>query len=121
MAYGENHDHMNGNSYCSIHAEEHALNKLPPAPPRKKKPRIDILVIRTTHHGHFGISRPCMRCTMLLYKELPSKGYVLGNVYYTESNHTLIRTSIDELVEQHQKNPHLSLYYRMRQEKNHAQ
>lgn len=114
MAYGENHDYNVGNTYMSIHAEEHAINKLPCAPPRKKKPRLDILVIRTTHTGHFGISRPCMRCTMLLYKEVPSKGYILNNVYYTLSNDTLVKTNVQELIKQHKIAPHISLYYRMK-------
>jgi hypothetical protein len=117
MAYGENHDHNIGTSYCTIHAEEHALNKLPYVQPRKKKQRLDILVIRTTHTGSLGISKPCIRCTMLLEKELPSKGYILGNIYYTMSNDTIIKTNIEELVMQHSISPHLSLYYRIRQEK----
>lgn len=112
MAYGENHDRMIGNSYSSIHAEEHALNKLPNAPPRKKKPRLDILVIRTTFHGHFGISRPCLRCTMLLAKEVPAKGYTLGNIYYSLAHNILVKTSITELIHQQQENPHITLYYR---------
>ena len=114
MAFGENHDSNVGTSYNSIHAEEAALNKLPPAPPRKKKPRIDILVIRTTQTGHLGISRPCFRCTMLLHKIVPAKGYVLGNIYYTQSNDTIVKTNINELVMQQKTDPHISLYYRIR-------
>lgn len=117
MAYGENHDYNVGNAYLSVHAEEHAINKLPPAPSRKKKPRVDILVLRTTHTGHYGISRPCLRCTMLLSKELPAKGYTLGNIYYTLSNETLVKTSIQELVNHHKIDPHVSLYYRLKHEK----
>jgi hypothetical protein len=118
MAFGENHDSTNGAAYNSVHAEEAALNKLPSLPPRKKKPKIDILVIRTTHNGYLGISRPCIRCTMLLYKLVPAKGYTLGSVYYTQSNDMLVKTNIKELIIQHQKDPHISLYYRMRNIKN---
>ena len=112
MAFGENHDSNIGTSYNSIHAEEDALNKLPQAPPRKKKPRIDLLVIRTTQAGYLGMSRPCSRCTMLLHKMIPAKGYILGNVYYTHSNDTLVKTKIDSLVVQHKAEPHITLYYR---------
>lgn len=112
MAFGENHDFTLGGTYNTIHAEEHALNKLPPAPPRKNKPRIDILVIRTTHSGYMGSSRPCLRCTMLLYKMVPAKGYILGNVYYTVSNETIVKTTIEDLVVQQQAKPHVTVYYR---------
>lgn len=118
MAYGENHDHVTGSAYNTIHAEEHALRKLPSAPPRKKKPKVDILVIRTTPNGHIGISRPCLRCTILLYTEVPSKNYELGYIYYSTSEGTLIKTRIENLIMEQKENPHISQYYRTHNMKN---
>lgn len=118
MAYGENHDSVIGRSYQTIHAEEHAIKKLPHAPPRKKKTSIDMLVIRTTRNGHLGISRPCLRCTILLYTELPSKGYDLRNIYYTLSDGSITKTTITDLVLYQKETPHITQYYRNRNMKN---
>lgn len=114
MAYGENHDSTVGSAYQTVHAEEHAIKKLPFVPARKKKPRVDILVIRTTSAGHLGISRPCLRCTILLYTELPSRGYELGNIYYTISDGSIVKTTIHNLITEQKENPHVSQYYRNR-------
>jgi cytidine deaminase len=114
MAYGENHDSVIGTAYQTVHAEEHAIKKLPRVQPKKKKPRVDILVIRTTSAGNLGISRPCLRCTILLYTELPSKGYELGNIYYTISDGSIVKTTIEELITEQKENPHISQYYRNR-------
>lgn len=119
MAYGENHDAFLGSAYQSIHAEEHAISKLPSVPARKKKPRVDLLVMRTTRTGTLGISRPCARCTILLYHEVPARGYELGNIYYTASDGSIAKTNIYNLVEQQKKDPHITLYYRTRNPKKH--
>lgn len=114
MAYGENYDYTTGNGYITVHAEEHALRKLPSAPPRKKKQKVDILVIRTTHTGHMGLSRPCLRCTLLLYSELPSRGYTLGSIYYSVAHEVIAKTTIEQLVAGHREDPHITQYYRNR-------
>ena len=114
MAYGENHDSMIGTAYQTIHAEEHAIKKLPYMHARKKRPGVDILVIRTTKNGNLGISRPCLRCTLLLYIEVPSKGYDLKNVYYSTADGSIVKTNILDLIINQKDDPHISQYYKNR-------
>ena len=68
----------------SIHAEEDSilkyLNKRKNKE-SKKRPKIDILVIRITNNGNLKNSKPCLHCTIKL--ESFSHLVNIRNVYYS--------------------------------------
>jgi hypothetical protein len=87
-----------------------AIENLLDAPTNKKKLiNIDIIVIRTSKTGLLGMSKPCSHC-LLLMQTLPNKkGYIIKNIYYSNANGDIIKTSIDKLL---LEDLHISSYYR---------
>lgn len=119
LSYGENHYRVAGSGIVarkdneilerSVHAEHHAIERLPP--PQKKLrhlKRLDILVIRVSRSGLFGNSKPCMHCISLLAEKLPEKGYSLADVYYTDASGGIQKTKLNELCDD--ASPHVSTF-----------
>ena len=115
MSYGENlhkgHD-SDPKNFFSIHAEESALRKLPQLPRHKKLKRIDLLVIRANKSGTLGSSKPCIHCTLCMYKQLPEKGYILDTIYFSNREGIIEETTLAALL--HDKEPHMSRFYKER-------
>ena len=88
LSYGENRPNWTHGSCPTIHAEEDAMQKLPNN--RKRRKRINLMVIRSNIGGTVGNSRPCSDCTDMLIRKLPSRGYVLDKIYYTSRGGILI-------------------------------
>jgi len=109
-SYGENHYNNPNDSACSsIHAEANAMKKLLPLPRQKKLKKVDLLVIRVSKNGSYGNSKPCIHCILNLSKNLPDKGYILHDVYYTDGNGGIISIRFQELL--NETHPHISRFY----------
>jgi len=82
------------------HSEVNAILKLRYRREKLKNPiKISALVIRVTSTGELGMSRPCAHCTISLFR-LPRKfGYVVTDIYYSDQNGDIIKTSMNELLE----------------------
>jgi len=50
----------------------------------KKRPKVDILVIRITNNGNLKNSKPCLHCTLKL--ETFSDLVNIKNIYYSNDN-----------------------------------
>jgi len=85
-----------------------AVSGLPPSP---KKVKIDILVVRVDKTGKLKNSKPCFKCIEYMLKYLPTKNYVLKNVYYSEQE-GIIKKSLQQLVnsEKHVSKRHRGIY-----------
>lgn len=108
VAYGENNYVGHGGSW-TIHAEDAALHNLPTLPKKRHLKRINLIVTRTSKSGNWCASKPCMHCILALMNKLPSKGWQLDTVYYTEPG-MIVETSLKEL--RSDDNPHVSMYYK---------
>jgi hypothetical protein len=86
LSYGENHYKPNA-MYRSVHAEDHAVQRLPSLPNnRKRLHKLDILVVRVSKTGVMGNSKPCHNCLMVLSQQLPQRGYTISNVYFSNEH-----------------------------------
>ena len=84
----------NNNEKKTIHAECDAINKLPNI---KKKTAINILVIRLSKNNKLGMSQPCNNCIKMLSSMPTKKGYLIKNIYYSDSNNNIIKTTLTKL------------------------
>ena len=92
-----------------IHAECDAISKLIPLKPRKKLENINLLVIRLSTKNKIQCSKPCYNCIETM-KNLPPKiGYKINNIYYSESNGNIVKTTIKSLEKEEK---HYSQFYR---------
>ena len=80
-----------------IHAEHDAINKLKPLTRNKHLQNINILVIRLSKNNRLQSSKPCANCINKM-KILPEKkGYRIKNIYYSDNNGEIIKSSIKNL------------------------
>lgn len=113
LSYGMNQYFCN--KECgSIHAEENVINSLQPL---KKKSRnkkhlksINLMVIKTTHTGKVGMSKPCIRCILNMISIPQQKGYNIKKVSYSSQNGDIIHTTLKALSED--DDYHISKYYK---------
>ena len=92
-----------------IHAECDAISKLIPLKPRKKLENINLLVIRLSPKNKIQCSKPCYNCIKTM-KNLPPKiGYKIKNIYYSDSNGNIVKTTIKALEKEEK---HYSQYSR---------
>ena len=85
------------NNMPSIHAEQHALTKLPYVRNKKKLEAINLLVIRVSTKNKIQSSKPCAKCIEQM-KFLPQKkGYILKHIYYSDENMNIVKTDLDNL------------------------
>jgi pyrimidine deaminase RibD-like protein len=90
MAYGENDG--------QYHAERNALLKLPK---RTRILKVNILVIRTTAHGHLGSSKPCFHCLYSMKHEALLRGYYISSVYYSLNGSEIVCERLDDMTNTH--------------------
>ena len=57
-----------------------------------------MLVIRVKKNGEMANSKPCIQCLMLMITRLPSKGYTVSDIYFSNSNGTLSVQSLSNLL-----------------------
>jgi len=99
MSYGWN-QYYNSNNDRTIHAEVSSILNLPPLVNTKKNlKKINILVIKTTHTGKIGSSKPCMYCINNMNNLPQKKGYQLKKIFYSDVNGDIIETTLKHLSE----------------------
>ncbi len=92
-----------------IHAECDAIKKLIPLRKKKRLESINILVVRLSVKNRLQSSKPCINCINTM-KTLPLKlGYKIKNVYYSNSNEEIIKTTLQNLESEEK---HYSRFYR---------
>ena len=110
LSYGENHFRPTS-EIKSIHAEHHAIQKLPQLPKKHHQKKVDILIVKTSKTGCLGMSKPCIHCLMIMNDLAPKKGYRINKVYYTDDKGNLIENRLNKLILE--ENYHISKYYRL--------
>lgn len=111
LSYGVNTYADVDGKYPGIHAEQDALSKLMPLKQKKKPEIIDLLVIRLSKTNKLQISKPCSHCIKMMGISSLNKGYKIRNVYYSDSDGKIIRTTLRSLeLEEH----HISRFYKSR-------
>jgi len=105
MSYGENRPNWTRGTCPTIHAEDDAMQKLPQN--KKRLKRVNLMVIRANIGGTVGNSRPCIKCTDILFKKLPLRGYILDKLYYTSKGGELVCEKFSRFV-QDTENIHLT-------------
>lgn len=115
LSYGENHYKANFNERCnckgeSVHAEHHAIQKIPlPQKKLRHLKKLDLLVIRVNRSGSLGNSKPCLHCLYMLSQRLPEKGYCISKVYYSGENGEIMQATLQTLL--YKDTPHVSKFY----------
>jgi cytidine deaminase len=94
----------------TTHAEIDAINNLMPLARNKKLKKINILVIKTTHTGKIGSSKPCLNCLINLSTLPEKKGYVVKNIIYSNVNEQLEKHTLNDLIKSN--NHHITKFYR---------
>ena len=92
-----------------IHAEHDALLKLIPNKKRKLK-NINLLVIRVSGKNKLQSSKPCNNCIQMMKKLSIKKGYKIQNVYYSDNNENIVKTTLYALDNEEK---HYSRYYKI--------
>lgn len=110
LSYGINKYYIN-NTFGTTHAEFNALNNLYNKSKNKKHLKnIDLLVIRMTLRGKLCLSKPCLNCILNMINLPKKKGYIIKNIYYSDSNGNIIMTTLNKLYED--DNYHITKYYK---------
>jgi|694.fasta_scaffold137438_4 hypothetical protein len=96
----------------SIHAEHDAILRLPclKNKNKKKKVKINLLVIRFLKTYTLANSKPCLNCIQNMIEIPKKRGYKIEDIYYSENNNTIIKTNINKLL--NEKAHHITSYYR---------
>jgi cytidine deaminase len=94
LSIGEN----NINISQSLHAETAAFQKLPVN--IKKIINIDILVIRMSKSNtKMSCSLPCLECVSYMKNILPTRGYKLKKIYYSNTEGEIDKTTLKKINE----------------------
>lgn len=76
-----------------------AILKLKYRRDKLKRPiKISAFVIRITHTGTLGMSRPCMHCLWSLDRLPRKSGYLVSDVYYSDDNGSIVKTTMKNLL-----------------------
>lgn len=114
LSYGTNkYDNMP--KLTTTHAEIDAINNLIPLARNKKLKKISILVIKTTHSGKIGSSKPCLNCLTKLSNLPQKKGYVIKDIIYSNVNEQLEKHTLNQLI--NSDDIHITKFYRKLQKK----
>jgi len=98
------------NKNDTIHAEEDAINRLPPKERSKRFDNVNLIVIRTTKTGVFGNSAPCVHCLKYMKEDAESRGYKINKIYYSNSDGNIECHKLNDLIASN--NLHISAYYK---------
>jgi len=113
LSYGENVYKGYAHKF-SMHAEENAIQHLPPMPRRRRLTRVDLLVIRVSKTGKLGCSKPCEHCLLEMAGRLPDKGYRVGKVFYTDREGAIAAGTVAGLWED-SAGRHVTKFYKKNQ------
>jgi cytidine deaminase len=92
LSYGENQ--IRGNK--SIHAEVDAINRIKPKKQGKIQ-KVCLFVLRVNKSKEITISKPCKHCINQM-KSLVSKNYKISDVFYSDKDGKIIKTSFTNLL-----------------------
>lgn len=82
-----------------VHAEVDAINKLKPFPlNRKRLKKVSIVIVRFSVFCELRCSKPCIKCLSAIVKQLPKKGYILKDVYYSDIDDQIHKKNIKDLI-----------------------
>lgn len=110
LSYGIN-KYINTFTQKTIHAESNAIQKLPFNTKNKRYlKKINIFIIRTSNTGNIGMSKPCINCIHDICNLPQKKGYIIKNIYYSDSNGNIIHTNINKIITE--GNFHTTKYHR---------
>jgi len=80
-----------------VHAECDGLSKLIPRRHNKRLETINILVIRLSGKNKLQSSKPCVNCIEMMKNVPPKMGYIIKNIYYSNTNGDIIKTNLKTL------------------------
>ena len=81
----------------TFHAEKNAIDKLKYRQNNKKPLEVSIIIARFSKTGIVGLSKCCNNCiNHMLYLPI-IKGYKIKNVYYTNNDGTIEKTTLNKL------------------------
>lgn len=106
IAYGVNSDRIFTNTLYT-HAEMDVVRKLQNYANTKKRPIIDILIIRVSKQNKMLNSKPCSICVKYLCKV---KHIIIKNIYYSDHQGDIVKISLEQLLSQ--KQHHTKKYLR---------
>ena len=94
MGYN-NYRGVNSPIHGTIHAEIDAMSRLPYYfNNKKRKKKLDLIVIRINLHGELRQSKPCIHCIKYLNR---MKNYTIRYVYYSNNDGLIVRTNFNTL------------------------
>ena len=91
-----------------IHAEEDAIMKL--RFNKKRKIKIDMVVIRYNKSNNLCESKPCINCISAMYISCIKKGYIIKDVYHSTHDGVMIKRKLTDLI--NDKIQHISMFNR---------
>ncbi len=109
LSYGINYIGDSKGINPGIHAEVDALNKLNNIKSKNKLQNINLIVIRLSKKNKLQSSKPCINCLNTLNHLPKKKGYRIKNIYYSNHDDTIIKTTITDLLNE---NCHVSSFFR---------
>jgi hypothetical protein len=113
LAYGTNYVGNEKENEPGLHAECDVLGKLAPLKYKKKLELVNLLVIRLSKTNKIQSSKPCINCINQMKTIPKNKGYKLQNIYYSDGEGNLIKTTLDILEKEE---PHYSRFYKRKLE-----
>lgn len=109
LAYGTNYVGNEKDEDPGLHAEQDVLGKLAPLKYKRRLENINLLVVRLSKKNKIQSSKPCHNCIHWMKIIPEKKGYKLQNIYYSDGEGNLVRTTLDILQKEEQ---HYSRFYR---------
>jgi tRNA(Arg) A34 adenosine deaminase TadA len=94
ITYGVNSDRIFTNT-LHTHAEMDIIRKLQQYANTKKRPVIDILIIRINKQNQLLNSKPCSICVNYLCKV---KHLIIKNIYYSNQEGNIVKISLKQLL-----------------------
>jgi hypothetical protein len=83
VVMGSNFILKNDSGRGSVHAEENLIQKFLRI--RNRCQKVDLLIVKITHNGKIGSSRPCQNCMKRLICMTTKHNISINNVYYSTS------------------------------------
>lgn len=93
-------------AYPPIHAEEDAITKL--RFNKKRKIKIDLVVIRYNNSNNLCESKPCINCISAMYINCIKKGYIIKDVYHSSCGGIMVKRKLTDLI--NDKVQHISIF-----------
>ena len=85
----------------TLHAEIDLFNKLPSLRRSKNLKRIDFTIVQIygkSDNYRYKNAKPCMHCLNKLSVYSIKKGYRIGNIYFSDDNGTITKSTLNKLL-----------------------